>query len=57
LRRFHPKKSRELLENLLKQLGILLGLAGYELIITNSAHGLIGYIIFISVHIRRVLEE
>jgi len=57
LRRFHPKKSRELLENLLKQLGILLGLAGYELIITNSAHGLIGYIIFISAHIRRVLEE
>ena len=32
-----------------------LGLAGYELIMTNSAYGLVGYII--SAHIRRVLEE
>ena len=40
--RFHPKKSRELLENFTKTV-ILLGLAGYELIITNSAYGLVGY--------------
>ena len=33
---------------------ILLGLAGYELVITNSAYGLVGYV---SAHIRRVLEE
>ena len=37
---FTQKKSRELLENLLKQLFFL----DYELIITNSAYGLVGYI-------------
>ena len=35
MRRFPPKKSRELLE--FTKTVILLGLAGYELIITNEA--------------------
>ena len=47
-----PEEIKRIVENLLKQLPILLGLAGYELIITNEA---IGY--YISAHIRRVLKE
>ena len=51
------KKSRELLENLLKQLFFSdFPDINYELIITNSAYGLVGYN-YISAHIRRVLEE
>ena len=50
-----PKKIKRIAWKFTKTV-ILLGLAGYELIITNSAYGLVSYI-YISANIRRVLEE
>ena len=38
-----PEKIKRIAGNFTKTV-ILLGLAGYELIITNSAYGLVGYI-------------